>query len=164
MEKNKVVEYMKQMGIKNPEKPSEKEIQKLLGMMLKSKDDVEIEFFKSYFTSMSSVGSAVIKGLKGLADAHVSKEYIDSVNKVINQLNKDYENAKSEEEKEKVYYRIIQQLDRIKQESKDHRDFLKQLGLYASGTAVLIAGIAVAVRKPEVGREMVRKGIEVFKG
>jgi hypothetical protein len=163
MEQDKIFEYMMKKGVKNPEEPSEKEIRKLLGMMYNSDNELEKDFFKGYFNSMSSVGKAVIDGLKSLANSHVSKEYINSINKVIDQLNKDYEQAKSEEEKEKVYYRIIEQLDRIKQESREMRDFLKQLGLYGAGTAIIIGGAAVAVRNKELGKQIVNNGLEAFK-
>jgi hypothetical protein len=163
MEEDKIIDFMKKKGIKNPEFPSDKEKLKILGMIYKSKDETEQQFFKSYFTSVQAVGTAVFDGLKHLANAHVSKDYIDSVNKVIDQLNKDYDKAATEEAKEKIYFRIIEQLDRIKQESKDHRNFLKQIGLYGIGTSVLLFGVGVAVKNKELGKVMIEKGLKAFR-
>lgn len=154
---------MKKKGIKNPESPTEKDNLKILGMIFKSKDETEQEFFKSYFTTVNAAGAAVFDGLKHLANANVSKEYIGSVNKVIDQLNKDYDKATTEAEKERIYNRIIEQLDRIKEESKDHREFLKQLGLYGIGTLALLLGGVVAVKNKELGKEMLEKGLKAFR-
>ena len=155
---------MKKLGINNPENPSGKEIQKLLGMMAKNANESDAQFFKSYFASMPQVASAVIDGLKSLADANVSKEYINSINEVIKTLSEDYERAESKEERAEIYDKITLLLDRIQEESNNHRQFKKQLGLYASGTAILIAGVAIAVKRPEVGRQLLSKGIGMIKG
>lgn len=163
MEEDKIIDFMKKKGIKNPESPSDKEKLKILGMIYKSKDETEQQFFKSYFTSVQAAGTGLLDGLKRLANAHVSNEYIDSVNKVIDQLNKDYDKADTEEAKEKVYIRIVEQLDRIKQESKDHREFLKQLGLYGvGGTFALLFGV-VAVKNKELGKEMIEQGLNALR-
>ncbi len=163
MEEDKIIDFLKKKGIKNPESPSDKDKLKILGMIYKSKNQTEQQFFKSYFTSVQAAGTAVFDGLKHLANAHVSKEYIDSVNKVIDQLNKDYDKAATEEAKEKIYFRIVEQLDRIKKESKDHREFLKQLGLYGIGTFALLLGSVVAVKNKELSKEMIEQGIKAFK-
>jgi hypothetical protein len=117
MEEDKIIDLMMKKGIKNPEFPSDKEKLKILGKIYKSKNETEQQFFKRYFTQVQVAGTAVFDGLKHLANAHVSKEYIYSVNKVIDQLNNDYDKATTEEAKEKIYYRNVEQLDRIKQES-----------------------------------------------
>lgn len=54
MEEDIIIDFMKKKGIKNPESSSDKEKLKILGMIYKSKDEKEQQFFKSYFTTVQA--------------------------------------------------------------------------------------------------------------
>lgn len=164
MEQEKIIEFMKKKGINNPLNPTDGEAMKILAMMANTQSASDDAFFKAYFQNMTQAATAVIGGLKSFANAHVSKEYIESINKVIDQLNKDYEKATSDEEKEKIYNRIQQQLDRIREESEDTKGFLKRLGLYACGTALAVGAVAVTIKNKEAGKALMTQGMKMFKG
>jgi 3-dehydroquinate synthetase len=99
-----------------------------------------------------------------LATQNVSKDYINSINKRIEKLDKEYLNTTSDEEREKNHQKVLELYKLIKEESNDQRDWIKTLGFGALGTIAVIGGIAVVTRNKEVGKKIVEEGIKVIKG
>lgn len=160
MDFNETVSYLKKKGVKNPEDPSKDDMKKIFEILSNNDKEFNKDIYKEYSKTVNPSVNAVIDGMKSFASEHVSKEYILSVNKVIDQLNQDYANAKSEAEKDKIYSRIEKELNRIKQESNDQRGFIKTLLVYALGAAIVIGGVGLAITTKNT--ELLKKGLQVI--
>ena len=99
MEQEGIVKLLKESSIKNPENPSRKDLLKLLELEAQNKLDSAI--VKEYFQFAANVIPQLLETLKSFAKEHVSKEYIESINKRIDVLNKEYENATTHEERDR---------------------------------------------------------------
>lgn len=162
MEKEKMVELLKELDIKNPESPSKKDILKLLELETNNKLDETL--LKEYFQFQRGAVGVAFDALKSLATQHVSKDYINSINKRIETLDKEYLNTTSDEEREKNHQKVLELYKLIKEESNDQRDWIKTLTFGALKTLAVIGGIAVVTRNKEVGKKLVEEGIKVIKG
>jgi hypothetical protein len=161
LEHKKVIDLLKTKGVKNPENPSSEDMVKIFEFFSSGRNELNKDVFKEYAKTINPSVNSVIDGLKSFANAHVSKEYIQSVNIVIEVLKKDYEKAKTEDEKNRIYSRIQEQLDRIMQESDENREWLKTLGKYGVGAAVIIGGVGLAIVTRNT--ELLKRGIQFYK-
>jgi hypothetical protein len=161
MEHQNVIDLLKSKGVNNPENPTSYDMAKIFGIFSSGQNDLNKDIFKNYAKTINPSIDSVIDGLKSFANAHVSKEYIQSVNIVIETLKKDYEKASIEKEKDKLYSRIQEQLDRIKQESVENREWLKTLGKYGVGAAVIIGGVGLAIVTRNT--DLLKRGLQTFK-
>ncbi|MFB5088318.1 hypothetical protein PGC35_14125 [Psychrobacillus sp. PGGUH221] len=159
MESN-IIDFLKDKGVKNPENPKVDDMIKIFEILSEGKDEFNKDIFKEYSKTVNPSVQSVIDGMKSFAKEHVSKEYINSINKVIDQLNKEYEKAKTEEEKDKIYDQIERLLDRIKAEAHEQREWIKTLGKYGLGGAVILGGIGIAIATRNT--EVLKKGLQVL--
>lgn len=155
-----IIAFLKDKGVNNPENPNPDDMSKILDILSESNNEFKKDIFKEYFKTVNPSVQSVIDGIKSLAKEHVSKEYINSINKVIDQLNKEYEKAETEEEKDNIYYKIEKLLDRIKAETHEQREWLKTLGKYGLGGAVILGGIGIAIATRNT--EVLKKGLQVI--
>lgn len=161
MEHKNVISLLKTKGVKNPENPSAEDMQKIFEIFSTGNNDFKKDVFKEYANTINPSVTSVIDGLKNFANAHVSKEYIQSVNSVIDLLKIDYEKAKTDAEKDKIFTRIQEQLNRIKNEADDHRIWLKDLGKLAVASAVVIGGVGLAIVTRNT--DLLKRGIQLFR-
>jgi hypothetical protein len=162
MENESFKELLKQEGISDPENPSNKDILKLLE--LNSNNKIDSTLLKEYFQFLTGTKPKVLDTLKSFAAENVSKDYIQSINKRIDVLNKEYESCKTEDEKDRNHQNILELYTLIKKESDDQRKWITNLSLATLGTVVVAGGIAITVRNKEAGKRIVEEGLKAIKG
>lgn len=165
MTSEKFLEKVKKEGIDTADLTSI-DIKTLIEMNLKGQ--FENEIFRNYLKESNITYKTLIEGLSAFIDTHKpsSNKYLEILDNRINSLMKQAENAKTDEQKERLDYQIDLILDRLKKEVNENRIHSQKLALIAGSMATMIAGGALflVTRNPEVlkkGTEMIAK--ETFK-
>lgn len=160
MNKEQVIELIKQAGVSDPENPSIKEIIKLFE--LDSNNKIDENLLNKYFQFTADVMPQAFDALKNLANQNLGKNYIDSINKRIDSLNNEYENATTKEEKEENHQKILELYKLIEKESDKQRDWITKLAFGAMGTVVILGGLAIGTRNKEMGKKIIEGGTKII--
>ncbi|WP_281217281.1 hypothetical protein [Lysinibacillus capsici] len=160
MNKEQVIELIKQAGVSDPENPSIKEIIKLFE--LDSNNKIDENLLNKYFQFTADVMPQAFDALKSLANQNLGKNYIDSINKRIESLNKEYENATTKEEKKENHQKILELYKLIENESDKQRDWITKLAFGAMGTVVILGGLAIGTRNKEMGKKIIEGGTKII--
>lgn len=160
MDKEKIMELIKQAGVSDPENPSIKEIIKLIE--LDSNNKLDENLLNKYFQFTADLMPQAFEALKSLANQNLGKNYIDSINKSIDTLNKEYENATSKEEKEENHQKILELYKLVEKESDKQRDWISKLAFGAIGAVVILGGLAIGTRNKEIGKKIIEGGTKLI--
>jgi len=159
MENEEFLKRIKKKGI-DPGNLSSDDIKTLIEMSIKG--DFGKDIFKEFLKETNTSYKTFIEGLKVFVDTHKSSsnKYIEALDYRMKDLMKQVENAKTEEEKEKIEKKIDTILDRLEKEANENRKQGQKYALIASGVAITLAGSAIflVTRNPEV----VKKGVEMI--
>ncbi|MED3576077.1 hypothetical protein [Cytobacillus praedii] len=162
MEREKLMELLIQNGIKDPENPTTKDILKLLE--LESENKLDNTLIKEYFQYVGTAVPKLFDTLQSYASQHVSKDYMKSLDKRIDTLNEAFNNAKTEEERNKNHEEVHKIFQEMKEESREQRNWILKLAMGTLGTLAILGGFAIGVRNKEAGKKIVEEGIKVIKG
>ncbi|MCM3390611.1 hypothetical protein M3649_21235 [Ureibacillus chungkukjangi] len=159
MENEELLKKIKNKGI-DPDNLTSDDIETLIEMNIKG--EFEKEVFKDYLKENNITYKIFFEGLGTFVDTHKSSsnKYLELLDYRMKDLIKQAENAKTDEQKEKLDKQIDSILDRLKEEVTANRSHGQNFAWMAGGVAIVLAGSAIflATRNPEV----FKKGVEMI--
>lgn len=159
MKNEELMKKIRKKGI-DPENLTSEDIKTLIEMDIKGQFGKEV--FKDYLKESNTAYKTILDGLGSFIDTHVksSEKYLEVLDYRMKNLMKQSENAKTDEQKEKLDQQIEAILDRLKEEVNENRMQGHKFALIAGSVATVLAGGAVflVTRNPDV----LKKGAEMI--
>ena len=159
MENEAFFKKIKKKGI-DPDNLTSDDIKTLIEMDIKGQFGKEI--FRDYLKESNITYKTFFEGLGTFIDAHKSSsnKYLEMLDYRMKDLMKQAENAKTDEQKEKLDKQIESIIERLKEEVNANRLHGQKFAMIAGGVATVLAGgaILLVTRNPEV----LKKGAEML--
>jgi hypothetical protein len=161
---SKHIEVMRELGVQNPNNPSEKDLKLIIDNYLKAQK-IDQDIFTEYMKNVSPSVKELVGAVKSITkeNKELSEKAINSLDRVIKMLEKEYESAKTEDQKDKIWKRIETLLQAVREEVRENRNFaLKVFGIGA-GAVVVLGGVGLFLATRGRNTEVIKQGVKQIK-
>ena len=162
---NKIInDIIKKIGVKNPKKPTAKEIKLILDAYLRTKE-LDTEIFNNYLKMVNPALNIIFDGLKQFSEdqSKTSEKTLNIIKTAMHILGEELqkENLKPKE-KSDLRNKLIELVNDAREESKENKAFLIKCGLIGLGAVTIIAGGVLFVVTKGKSKTVIVKGVQTI--
>lgn len=157
------IQKIQELGVKNPNSPSVKEMTKILEAYIKTKKIDEL-VFRNYMTaikpSLKVLFDALIK--VSVACEKTTRGTQTIIEKALNILEAELKRDIPEERRKEITDNILDLVRQAREESKETRTFLKTITIIGVGAFVIVIGVSVYTLTKGKNGQMIAQGIDMI--
>ncbi|WP_342421457.1 hypothetical protein [Paenibacillus sp. FSL E2-0178] len=122
------------------------------------------DMIKDYLDSVNPTATALLDALKTFAEAqrnssHNVKEMLAAISDV---LKEELARELTDDQRDRIHAMLGTMITEIREESKENREFYRDLSKYAIGSVVIVAGVGILLASQGKNKELLEKGAQML--
>lgn len=122
------------------------------------------DMIKNYLDSVNPTATALLDALKTFAKAqrnssHDVKEMLAAISDI---LKEELARELTDDQRDRIHAMLATMITEIREESKENREFYRDLSKYAIGSVVIVAGVGILLASQGKNKELLEKGAQML--
>lgn len=122
------------------------------------------DMIKDYLDNVNPTVPALLDALKTFAKAqkNSSQNVKEMLNIISDILKEELARELTEDQRARIHAMLATMITEIREESKENREFYKELTKYAVGPVIIIAGVGILLATQGKNKELLEKGAQML--